>query len=64
MVITALPGHHPRELADPTWMVTWLARYDPTTETIPQWNAPIDVGFGEFPPWPAATMSEQATTIG
>jgi hypothetical protein len=48
MVITALPGHHPRELADPTWMVTWLARYDPTTETIPQWNAPIDAGFGEL----------------
>jgi hypothetical protein len=45
-------------------MVTWLARYDPTTETIPQWNAPIDAGFGELSSLAGRTTSEQATTIG
>lgn len=28
MVITALPGHHPRDLADPTWLTTWLRELD------------------------------------
>lgn len=41
MVVTALPGHHPRELADPTWLTDWLSGYDPTTGTIPVWDAPI-----------------------
>ena len=41
MVITALPGHHPRELADPTWLTSWLREYDPSTATMPLWNGPI-----------------------
>lgn len=35
MAVTALPGHHPAELADPAWLTTWLAEYDPETGTIP-----------------------------
>lgn len=41
MAITALPDHHPSQQADPSWMTQWLARYDPETDTIPPWDAPI-----------------------
>ncbi len=43
MAITALPSHHPSQQADPSWMPLWLATYDPVTNTIPAWDAPIDV---------------------
>ena len=42
IAITALPGHHPSNQADPAWMVEWLATYDAETNTIPAWDAPID----------------------
>ena len=41
MAITALPNHHPAQQADPSWMTQWLARYDPSTDTIPAWDAPL-----------------------
>jgi len=41
MLVTALPGHHPSDLADPTWMPMWLESYDPLSGTIPAWDAPI-----------------------
>ena len=45
MAITALPSHHPDRQADPSWMPMWLAAYDPETNTIPAWDAPIDAYF-------------------
>ena len=39
MVITALPGHHPRDLVDPVWLSTWLLEHDEETGTIPLWDA-------------------------
>ncbi len=44
MALTAMPGHHPSDLADPSWMPMWLQSYDPETGTIPAWDAPIDIG--------------------
>ena len=46
MAITVLPDHHPSRQADPSWMTQWLTGYDPATDTIPAWNAPIDPGLG------------------
>jgi len=43
MAVTALPGHHPRDLADPSWMPVWLRDYDSDSGTIPAWDAPIDI---------------------
>ena len=39
MVLSALPGHHPRELADPTFLRTWLREYDPHTATMPLYRS-------------------------
>lgn len=38
LVISALPGHHPRDFADPIYLPAWLGRYDPVTETMPLWG--------------------------
>ena len=35
MVVSALPGHHPSQMADPVFLPTFLARYDPATDTMP-----------------------------
>lgn len=35
MVASALPGHHPSDLADPVWLSAWLGHYDPETATLP-----------------------------
>jgi len=43
MAVTALPGHHPRDLVDPSWMPLWLRDYDPESGTIPAWDAPVDI---------------------
>jgi hypothetical protein len=43
MVITALPGHNPRDLVDPPWLSTWLREYDPETGTMPLWNHQISI---------------------
>jgi predicted metal-dependent hydrolase len=37
-VVSLLPGHDPRRLADPTWFALWLAAYDPSTGHLPAWN--------------------------
>ncbi len=42
MAITVLRDHHPSDQADPSWMPMWLATYDPVTNTIPAWDAPIE----------------------
>lgn len=59
MAITLLPGHHPSQQADPSWMTQWLTTYDPTTDTIPAWNAPIDAALGGSVS-PPAPLSETA----
>jgi len=40
MVVSALPGHHPRQFSDPVYLPTWLREYDPVTETMPLWQSP------------------------
>src|SRR5690606_31609371 len=30
--------HHPRDMADPAWLPTWLSTYDPGTRTMPEWS--------------------------
>ena len=39
MVISALPGHHPRDFTDPSLLPVWLREYDPVTETMPLWRS-------------------------
>lgn len=34
-VLTVLPGHHPRDLADPPGLSRWLDHLDPATGTVP-----------------------------
>lgn len=42
IVVSALPGHHPRDLTDPIYLPAWLDRYDPVTGTMPLWGATDD----------------------
>ena len=35
MAVSAMPGHHPSDLADPVWLSTWLRHFDPATGTVP-----------------------------
>lgn len=39
MVVSALPGHHPRQFTDPTYLPRWLSQYDPETATMPLWGS-------------------------
>ena len=39
MVVSALPGHHPRDFTDPVYLPAWLGQYDPETETMPLWRS-------------------------
>lgn len=38
LVVSCLPGHHPDDFADPTYLPAWLDRYDPVTQTMPLWG--------------------------
>ncbi len=38
MVVSALPGHHPRQFTDPVYLPQWLRQYDPETGTMPVWR--------------------------
>ena len=40
LVVSALPGHHPRDLADPAGLAHWLDHLDPETSTVPEWALP------------------------
>lgn len=40
IVVSALPGHHPRDLADPAGLANWLDHLDPDTSTVPEWALP------------------------
>jgi MFS family permease len=39
MVVSALPGHHPGQFADPLFLGTLLRQYDPVTGTMPLWES-------------------------
>jgi len=39
-VLSTLPGHHPRDLADPVGLEHWLDHLDPATGTVPAWALP------------------------
>lgn len=39
MVISALPGHHPRDFTDPAYLPRWLTQYDEATGTMPLWGS-------------------------
>lgn len=38
LAASALPGHHPRDLADPPFLTQWLKGFDPETATMPVWS--------------------------
>lgn len=40
MIVSALPGHRPDELADPAGLAHWLDNFDPETGTVPEWAQP------------------------
>lgn len=40
MIVSALPGHHPRDLADPAGLEHWLDNLDPDSSTVPEWALP------------------------
>ena len=42
IVVSAMPGHHPRDFTDPTYLPAWLEQYDPETETMPLWGSSPD----------------------
>lgn len=39
-VVSALPGHHPRDLVDPAGLAHWLDHLDPETTTVPAYALP------------------------
>ena len=40
LVLSALPGHHPRDLVDPAGLEHWLDHLDTATATVPEWALP------------------------
>lgn len=42
MVVSALPGHHPRQFTDPSFLPAWLRQYDPATGTLPVWHSQLE----------------------
>lgn len=41
LAATLVGTHHPADLADPTWLTTWLRSYDPDTRTMPVWSLDV-----------------------
>jgi predicted metal-dependent hydrolase len=39
MLLSAMPGHRPDDLADPVYLPTLLRQYDPVTQTMPLWQS-------------------------
>lgn len=39
-ILATLPGHHPRDLADPAGLEHWLDQLDPDTARVPEWALP------------------------
>ena len=40
MVVSALPGHHPDQLANPAGLDNWLSNFDENTSSVPPWALP------------------------
>ncbi len=40
MAVSALPGHHPRDLVDPAGLEHWLDHLDPETSTVAEYALP------------------------
>jgi len=40
LFMSAFPGHHPDDLADPAFLPAWLQSFDPDTATMPLWQPP------------------------
>jgi len=40
MIVSSLPGHHPRDLVNPAGLEHWLDHLDPGTATVPEWALP------------------------
>ena len=38
LVVSSLPGHHPKDFTDPIYLPAWLKLYDPETGTMPLWG--------------------------
>lgn len=41
MVVSTLPGHHPRQFADPVFLRQWIHEYDEATGTMPLYRSPM-----------------------
>lgn len=39
LVISCLPGHHPDDFTDPTYLPAWVGQYDDVTATMPLWGS-------------------------
>ncbi len=50
LVVSALPGHHPRDFVDPIYLPAWLGQYDPVTGTMPLWHGHGSEGFERTDP--------------
>ena len=50
LVISALPGHHPRDFVDPIYLPAWLSQYDPETGTMPLWQGHRSEGWERSAP--------------
>ncbi len=42
MVVSALPGHSPKDFTDPVFLPSWLRDHDPATGTMPEWRTQLD----------------------
>jgi predicted metal-dependent hydrolase len=40
LMVSSLPGHHPRSFVDPVYLPAWLTHFDPTAGTLPLWETP------------------------
>lgn len=49
MAVSMMPGHHPDDLVDPEWLVTWLRYFDPATGTVPLLEPSVPPGLSEPP---------------
>lgn len=52
MAVSALPGHHPSKLVDPSFYAQWLEHFDADDGTLPVWSS--DLGLDLEVPEPAA----------
>ena len=41
MAASVVTGHHPRDMADPSYLPVWLRCYDPVTRTMPEWSMDV-----------------------